>query len=129
MKAEARLFAGVAAFFLVTGGGYGWWSREPAGTAALVVAFLMSTLLSFFFDRTYRRRGLRPEDRGEGEVADRSGPLDFFPPHSPYPPVTGLGAVATALGVVFGLWLFVLGLGLLLAGVFGLVFEFVQREE
>ncbi|MEU7133712.1 cytochrome c oxidase subunit 4 [Streptomyces sp. NPDC046261] len=128
MKAEAVLFAGVAGFFLLTGAGYAWWSgREPAGTAALTVSFLMAALMSFFFTMNYRRRGSRPEDRKEGRVAERAGPLDFFPPHSAYPALTALGIAVLALGVVFGLWLFLVATGVLAAGVMGMVFQFNDR--
>jgi hypothetical protein len=130
MKAETFLFAAVAGFFLITGGFYIWWSgEEPAGSAVLAVAFLMSSAIAFFFARTHRQRGMRPEDRKDGEVAERAGTIDFFPPHSPYPPVIGAGAAATVLGIVFGLWLFLLGLGILLGAVCGTVFEFVHRGE
>lgn len=130
MKAEAYLFAGVAVFFLGTGVGYGWWSgREPAGTAALTVAFIMSSLICFFFARHHQRHGARPEDRGRSEIAERAGPVDFFPARSPYPALTGFGAAVTATGLVFGLWLFVLGFGVLGAGVGGLAFQYVHRGE
>ncbi|NUS14681.1 MAG: cytochrome c oxidase subunit 4 [Streptomyces sp.] len=129
MTTEAWLFGGVSGFFLGTGLWYGIWSHEPAGSAVLGVAFLMSALIAAFFTRTGRERGLRPEDRGDGEVAERSGPVDFFPARSPYPPVVGAGAALTALGIVFGLWMFLLGLGVLLAGVLGLVFQYVHRTD
>ncbi|MGW2866024.1 cytochrome c oxidase subunit 4 [Streptomyces sp. NPDC001205] len=130
MKTEAYLFAGVAVFFLATGIGYGWWSgREPAGTAALTVAFIMSSLICFFFTHNHHRRGGRPEDHRDGVIADRAGPVGFFPPHSPYPALTGLGAAVTAVGLVYGLWLFILGIGVIFAGVGGLVFQYVHRPE
>ncbi|RLU79945.1 hypothetical protein CTZ27_35950 [Streptomyces griseocarneus] len=129
MKTEACLFAGVAGFFLVAGAFYTWLSdREPAGTAALVVSFLMASLVAFFCAVNHRRRGKRPEDRKDGEIAERAGRLDFFPPRSYYPPLTGLGAALSALGIVFGLWLFLIGFGVLWGGVFGLAFQHVRRE-
>jgi hypothetical protein len=129
MKTEAYLFAGVAAFFFLTAGLYAGWSREPAGTAALIVAFVMASVISFFFTMNYRRRGGRPEDDKAAEIVERSGPLDFFPARSVYPPLTALGAAVTALGIVFGLWLFLLGFGTLFAGVGGMVFQYVHRGE
>ncbi|MFI6345433.1 cytochrome c oxidase subunit 4 [Streptomyces sp. NPDC050560] len=129
MRTETRLFAGVALFFLVTDVIYTVWSREPAGIAALTVSFAMAALVAFFFGRVHRRDGARPEDRKDGAVADRTGPVDFFPPHSPYPVLTALGAVLAALGVVFGLWLFLLAAGVLLAGVLGLVFQYADRDS
>jgi len=128
MRTEAYLFAGVAGFFLVTDVAYAWWShQEPAGTAALGVAFLMAAAIAFFFTRNNRQRGNRPEDRGDGEIAERAGLIDFFPPRSPYPPVIGVGAALAVVGVVYGLWLFLLGLGVLVGAVTGMVFEYVHR--
>ncbi|WP_369166728.1 cytochrome c oxidase subunit 4 [Streptomyces sp. R28] len=127
MKTEARLFIGVAGFFLVTAAGYGWRSKEPTGTAVLTIAFLMAALVAFFLHMQYRRRGLRAQDRPDAEVADTAGPLHFFAPHSPWPITTALGSVLAALGVVYGLWLFLLGIGVLGHGVFGMVFQYVGR--
>lgn len=130
MRTEAAIFGGVAAFFLVTGVGYGVWSGpEPAGTAALTIAFLMASVISFFFTVTYRRDGRRPEDERAGEIADRAGPVDFFPARSAYPPVTALGAAISVLGVVYAFWLFLVGFGVLAAGVGGLVFQYVRRGD
>jgi hypothetical protein len=130
VKTEAYVFGGVAVFFLVTAVGYGWWSgQEPAGTAALVVSFLMSSIICFFFTHTYQRGGTRPEDDRLGEIADRAGPVDFFPARSAYPPLTALGAALAMLGIVFGLWLFLIGFGALAAGISGLVFQYVHRGE
>jgi hypothetical protein len=130
MRTESRLFTGVAVFFAVTSAGYWWRSREPAGTAALGIAFLMAALVAFFLHIQYRRRGLRAQDRTDAEVVDTAGPLEFFPPHSPWPITVALGAIVLALGVVFGLWLALIGLGVLGQGVFGMVFQYadVDRE-
>ncbi|MCI3276758.1 cytochrome c oxidase subunit 4 [Streptomyces cylindrosporus] len=127
MKIEALLFGGVAVFFAGAAALYGLWSRDPAGTAALIVAFAMAALVSFFCAVQYARRGRRPQDRTEAEVADAAGPLDFFPPHSPWPVLTALGVAVAATGVVFGLWLFLIGVGILARSVLGLVFQYVNR--
>ncbi|MEU9600962.1 cytochrome c oxidase subunit 4 [Streptomyces sp. NPDC048109] len=127
MRTESRLFTGVGIFFGGEAALYGWWSREPAGTAALVIAFLMASLIAFFLRVQYRKRGLRAQDRGEGEVVDTAGPLDFFPPRSPWPITIALAAVVLALGIVFGLWLVLIGFGLLAMGVCGMVFQYAGR--
>ncbi|WP_133917800.1 cytochrome c oxidase subunit 4 [Streptomyces sp. NBC_00582] len=128
MKVEAILFGGVAVFFGATAVLYGVWSHaDPAGTAALVVAFGMAALVSFFCAVQYVRHGPRPQDRTDAEVAAGAGPLEFFPPHSPWPIVTALGFAVAATGVVFGLWLFLIGFGVLARGVAGLVFQYVNR--
>lgn len=129
MKREGWLFAGMALFFGVTGLIYWIFSQEPAGTTVLAIAFLMSSLVAFFFQVQYRKGGLRPQDRGEGEIVDTAGPLGFFPPRSYWPAATALGLSLLALGVVFALWLALVGLGLLAGAVFGFVFQYADRES
>lgn len=129
MRTEARLFTGVAVFFALTAAGYGWRSGEPAGTAALAVAALMATLVAFFLYVQHRRRGPRPQDRPDADVVEGAGAPEFFSPHSPWPVTVAFGAVLLALGVVYGLWLALLGLGVLAPGVFGMVFQYAQRSN
>ncbi|MGW2074014.1 aa3-type cytochrome oxidase subunit IV [Streptomyces sp. NPDC001953] len=129
MKVEALLFGGVALFFAAAAALYGAWSGEPAGTAVLIVAFGMAAVVSFFCAVQYRRRGRRPQDRTDAEVADAAGPLEFFPPHSPWPLVTALGFSIAALGVVYGLWLFLIGAGVLARAVLGMVFQYATRQD
>ncbi|MFF4394953.1 cytochrome c oxidase subunit 4 [Streptomyces sp. NPDC001480] len=128
MRTEARLFTGVAAFFAVTAAGYGWRSAEPAGTAALALACVMAALVAFFLRVQHRRLGARPQDRTDAEVVETAGPVAFFPPRSAWPITIALGAVLLALGVVFGLWLVLIGLGVLAAGVVGMVLQYADRE-
>ncbi|MBY8343746.1 cytochrome c oxidase subunit 4 [Streptomyces spinosirectus] len=129
MKVEALLFGGVAAFFAFSAALYGWWSGDPAGTAALIVAFLMAAVVSFFCAVHYRRHGQRPQDRRDADVADASGPVEFFPPKSPWPIITALGFAITATGVIYGLWLFLIGFGVLARGVVGMVFQYARRQD
>ncbi|MFG2794740.1 cytochrome c oxidase subunit 4 [Streptomyces sp. NPDC048419] len=129
MKVESMLFGGVAVFFGGAAALYGWWSRDPAGSAALAIAFLMAALVSFFCAVQYRRKGRRPQDRRDAEVADASGPVEFFPPKSPWPLITALGFAITATGVVYGLWLFLIGFGVLARGVVGMVFQYARRQD
>jgi membrane protein implicated in regulation of membrane protease activity len=129
MRTEAELFAGVSAFFGVTALGYGVASQDPAGTAVLTVAFLMAVLVTFYLAVQYRKRGPRAQDRKDAEVADAAGPLDFFPSDSPWPIVVAGGFCVAALGVVFGVWLLLLGLGVLGMGVYGMVFEHAVRHS
>ncbi|WP_236242507.1 cytochrome c oxidase subunit 4 [Streptomyces sp. CC228A] len=129
MKTETYLFAGVALFFLVTDAFYIAFAREPAGAAALTVSFAMSALIAFFCAVTYRRTGRRPEDRKEAEVRERGGPLGFFPPHAATPVLTALGVAVMAVGVVFGLWLFAIGVGVTAVAVFHMVFQYAERDQ
>ncbi|WP_225097605.1 cytochrome c oxidase subunit 4 [Streptomyces sp. CoH27] len=127
MKTEAMLFGGVALFFGGSAALYGVWSGDETGTVALVVACGMAALVAFFCLIQYRRRGTRAQDRTAAEVADGAGPVAFFPDESMFPIVTALGCAVTATGVVYGLWLFLIGLGVLARGVFGMAFQYAQR--
>ncbi|MDH6139660.1 MULTISPECIES: cytochrome c oxidase subunit 4 [Kitasatospora] len=129
MKAEAWLFTGWAGFFAVLATVYGVFAHEPAGKAALVVAFLMSSLVAAFCWAQHVKRGRRLADDPNAEVADGAGPLDFFAPSSIYPLWTAVGAALLALGVIYGWWLTLIGFGVLAPGVTGFVFQYALREE
>lgn len=123
MKAEAWLFSGVAVFFAVTGGIYAWFSDDPAGIAALAVSFLMSALIAAFLWRQFGRGGYRPEDRKGAQVRVAAGRRFSFPARSYAPAVTAAGTALVGLGVVQGLWLALIGFGVLVPGIFGFVFR------
>ncbi|MDH6131910.1 hypothetical protein P3T37_001284 [Kitasatospora sp. MAA4] len=129
MKLEARLFTGLALFLGVTALIYWIFSHEPAGTTALTVGFLMSSLVGFFYHVQYRRSGLRPQDTGTAQIADTTGPLGFFPPRSSWPAAAAVGLTVLALGVVFALWLVVVGFALVAGAVAGFVFQYAGRDD
>ncbi|MBT2452365.1 cytochrome c oxidase subunit 4 [Streptomyces sp. ISL-43] len=129
MKAEAWLFSGVAAFFAVTGGVYGWFSSDPAGIAALAVSFLMSGLVAGFLWRQCGRLGPRPEDRTDALVREAGDRRFFFPARSYAPGVSAVGTALVGLGVVQGLWLALIGFGALGLGVFGFVFRPAEGDS
>lgn len=125
MKAEGWLFSVMAAFFAVTGLVYGLWAREPAGKAILAVGFLMSALIAlFWFVQYHRADHRRAQDRKDAEIAETVGPVGFFPPRSGYPVLTAVGVTLFALGVVFALWLVVVGALVVALGVFGFIFQY-----
>ncbi|OIK00358.1 hypothetical protein BIV25_07700 [Streptomyces sp. MUSC 14] len=127
MRTESMLFGGVAVFFGGSAALYGVWSGDETGTVALVVACGMAALVSFFCLIQYRRRGSRAQDRPEAEVADGAEPVAFFPDESMFPVITAFGFALAAGGVVYGLWLFLIGLGVLARGVFGMAFQYARR--
>ncbi|MFJ4777604.1 cytochrome c oxidase subunit 4 [Streptomyces sp. NPDC088762] len=121
MRTEAWLFSGTALHFAVTGGVYLRYSNDPAGIAALAVSFLMSALIAAFLWRQYHRGGRRPEDRKGGEVVESADRRFSFPARSYAPVITAVGTALTGLGVVQGLWLALIGVGVLAPGIFGFV--------
>ncbi|MFH7593704.1 cytochrome c oxidase subunit 4 [Streptomyces racemochromogenes] len=129
MKAEAWLFTGTALFFAATTVVYRWFSADPAGSSALCVSFVMSGLVAAFLWRQHRRGGERPEDRGDAEVREVSGRRLFFPDRSFHPVLTAAGTALMGLGVVQGLWLFLIGLGVLAPGILGFAFQNLDHAE
>ncbi|KAF4409901.1 MULTISPECIES: cytochrome c oxidase subunit 4 [Streptomyces] len=127
MKTEAYLFTGVAVFFAAVTAVYAWGSLEPAGTAVLLVSFLMASLVAAFLWVQWARAGKRPQDTREAPVHEGAGPVDFFSPRSYYPVLTAAGTALLGLGMVYGLWLFLIGIGVVAPGIAGFVFQHNDR--
>jgi hypothetical protein len=131
MRTEARLFLGLAVFFWLAAIAYGIWSHqtqghvEVVGVAGLILTGGLVGIPGGFFWFVSRRIDLRPEDRGDAEIAEAAGDVGFFSPGS-YWPIT-LAAAATVIGVALSLvqvWLLVIGVLLLLFAIGGLLFEY-----
>ena len=123
MKVEWRLFAGAGAFFAVTASLYWFVSYEQAGTAMLALSVPAFLMLGGYLLVQSRRHGLRPEDRADASIADGEEEIGYFPSSSIWPLVLGLGAVALANSLVFGLGLAALGLGLIVTAAVGYAAE------
>ncbi len=77
----------------------------------------------FFFWGEAHGAGDRPSDNEEATIAEGAGEVDSFPNSSIWPFILGMGAFATALGLVFGSWLFFLGIPLILTALTGVTAE------
>ena len=82
MKVQGKMFLGFAVFILASAIVYGFWSKEPAGTTALFLAFGLCTMIGFYLAFTARRADTGAQDRDDADVADDAGELGFFSPHS-----------------------------------------------
>lgn len=135
MKAEARIFLGVALFCWVAALVYGIWTGRPnsyshgeveyVGVAALILSGGLMGVCGSFFWFVSRRIDPRPEDRGDAEIAEAAGELGFFSPGSYWP--VGIAAAATVTGfglAYFQIWLVLVGVVLILFTVSGLLFEY-----
>ena len=85
MKVEALIFNVIALFCVIAGAVYGFWSKEPIGTTALVLSGGLTGLIGGFFWFVSRRIDARPEDRKDADIADGAGELGFFSPGSYWP--------------------------------------------
>src|SRR6266568_297461 len=90
MKVEGYLFVGCAVFFGGSDIVYWHFSKDPTGTTALALAVGLAFLTGFYVLFTGRRLPRRPEDNPQAEIAEGTGELGFFSPHSWWPLFTGL---------------------------------------
>ena len=128
MKVEGWLFVGSAAFFAVMDVIYWHFSKDPTGTTALALSVGLAFLTGFYLLFTGRRLPPRPEDRPEAEIAEGTGELGFFSPHSWWPLITGMSAAVAALGAAIGWWLFLIGMLFVLLSAIGFVFEYYRGQ-
>jgi len=126
VKVEAYLFLGCAAFFGASDVVYWRFSHDPTGTTALALAVCLAFLTGFYVLFTGRRLPLRPEDSNQGEIAEGTGEVGFFSPHSWWPLYLGLGAATAALGAAVGWWLFLIGMLFTVFASIGFVFEYYR---
>jgi Cytochrome c oxidase subunit IV len=129
VKVEAWIFGIVTLFMLVVAPVYWFMSEDPTGTTALTMTFLLALLVSFYLGVTGRRMDPRPEDRKEAEIVEGAGELGFFPPYSWWPLWCGLTLAVCVLGVVFGWWLFIIGVAVGIVTLSGFIFEYYRGEH
>ncbi len=129
MKVEAWIFGICSIFVLVVTPVYWWASEDWTGTSALVMTFLLTTLIFFYLWFHATRMEPRPEDRKEAEIADGAGELGFFPPYSWWPLWCAMSCAAIVLGVAVGWWLAVIGTALGGIALSGLIFEYYRGEH
>ena len=124
MKVEGLLFAGVSAFLLMVTAVYWLLSRDPTGTTALGLSGGLAFIIGYYLLFTSRRMEARPEDRGDAEIAEGAGEIGFFAPHSWWPIIAAGAFALVGMGLIFGPFLLVIGVGAILFAVVGFTFEF-----
>jgi hypothetical protein len=129
MKIESWVFGINGIFFLLVTPSYWFFTEDPTGTAALVMTTLLAFLVTFYLAFHANRMDPRPEDLKNAEVVDGAGELGFFPPYSWSPLWCALSLAVCVLGVVFGWWLFIIGVGAGSIALIGWVFEFYRGEH
>jgi hypothetical protein len=126
MKVEGWLFLGCGVFFAGADIVYWYVSLDPTGTAALALAVGLALLTGFYLLFTGRRLPVRPEDDEEGEIAQGTGEIGFFSPHSWWPLWVALSAAVLAVGTAVGWWLVLIGVLLVVMTTIGFVFEYYR---
>ena len=129
MKAEAWIFGVLGIFFALFTPVYWFMSKDPTGTAALIMTFLLVVMIAAYFGLIARRIDPRPEDKKLGEIAEGAGELGFFPPQSKWPLFVAMTFMLMILGPIFGWWLMLLGFGFGAFALTGLVYEYYRGDH
>jgi hypothetical protein len=128
MKVEGRIFLLLVLFFLPVSAIYWYLSRDPIGTTALALCGALAFLVGFYVSYTAKRVYPRPEDRGDADIDEADPEYGFFSPHSWWPLAVGFSAAVLAMGLVFAVWLIVLGAFLLALALVGWLFEYYRGD-
>ncbi|MQY15316.1 Cytochrome c oxidase polypeptide 4 [Streptomyces sp. RB5] len=123
------MFAWLSVFMLIAAVVYGVWSKEPAGTTALFMAFALSIMIGFYLVFTARRVDTGAQDNKQADVADDAGELGFFSPHSWQPLTLAFGGAIAFLSIAIGWWLAFFALPFIVLGIFGWVFEYYRGAD
>ena len=100
------------------------------GTTALVMTFLLTTLVAFYLGFHASKMEPRPEDRKDAEIAEGAGELGFFSPASYWPFALALSVAIAGLGRAYWyFWLIAIGAAAILATVGGLLFEYYVGQN
>jgi hypothetical protein len=129
VKIEGSIFAGVAAFFAVIAGLYWFSSYEDAGSVLLVTTIGLGAIPGAWLIWISRRHPPRLEDRDDATIAEGAGRIGSFPESSVWPLAFAGGASLGALGLVFGIWLALPGLLVMVISMIGAVQEGRRGQE
>jgi len=126
VKIEGLLFAMGAVFYAFIAAIYWYFSRDQIGTTALALTGALAFLVSFYALYTSKRVYPRPEDRLDAEVDEADPEYGFFSPHSWWPLVLGFSTMVIVFGLIFAVWLIVLGVFVLFVALIGWMFEYYR---
>jgi hypothetical protein len=129
VRVEAWVFASLTVFFIIVAPSYWYISGDPTGTSALVMTTALAALVTFYLGFHSARMDDRPEDRKQAQVVDGAGDVGFFPPYSWWPLWCACSLATCVLGIVFGWWLFIIGVAAGSVTLCGFVFEYYRGEH
>jgi hypothetical protein len=142
MTDDAALLLRVAVFGLLAGAIYWFLSYEPLGTVTLLLLGVGPGFAGLFIVRHHRTRGEK-QDRGEilrrfagAPEGDPPGPktlegqdIAVIPLASIWPFTASLGLAVAGSGLIFGLWLVILGLAVALYSGWGWIAAIMQETR
>jgi hypothetical protein len=125
MKANWKLFSGLAVFYAIMAFVYYWVGGETVGITGMILAACLAAMVGFYVWFTQKRIGFDiPSDDLDGEIADDAGELGFYSPHSWWPLPVAFSATMAGLGLIIGWWLTIIAIAALLVSIVGFVTEY-----
>ena len=125
MKTNWRLFVGLAIFYVVMTLIYYYLGGEAVGISGMLLSACLAGLVGFYLWFPDKRIGRDlPEDRLDAEIAEGAGELGFYSPHSWWPLPVALSSMVTALSLLVGWWMTLIGVGALVISIIGFVTEY-----
>jgi hypothetical protein len=131
MKAEWRIFGGLAAFLYAVCALYAWWTNDYfgsvdwIGSVALILSGTLCIMCGGYFWFVSRRIDLRPEDRADADIAEGAGEVGFFSPGSYWPFGIALATLIAAFGIAdWRPWMIGVGVGSTIVAAAALLFEY-----
>ncbi len=115
-----------AVFYAFVASVYWYFSRDVVGTTALALTGALAFLVAFYSLYTAKRVYPRPEDRLDAEVDEADPEYGFFSPNSWWPLVLGFSTMVIVFGLIFAVWLIVLGVFILFIALIGWMFEYYR---
>lgn len=128
MKVESLVFFLGFIFYSVIAAIYWYVSRDEVGTTALALTGALAFLVAFYAMYTSKRVYPRPEDRLDAEIDEADPEYGFFSPHSWWPFVVASSVTLVVFGLIFAVWLIVLGVAALVFAIVGWLFEYYRGE-
>jgi hypothetical protein len=125
MKTNWRLFVGLAIFYVAMTLIYYFLGGEAVGISGMLLSACLAGMVGFYLWFTDKRIGRDlPEDRLDAEIAEGAGELGFYSPHSWWPLPVALSSMVTALSLLVGWWMTLIGVGALVISIIGFVTEY-----
>jgi hypothetical protein len=129
MRVNGYMFALIGLFCVVTDVIYWVYSKDPTGTACLGISAGLGFMIAGYLLFTDRRIGATPQDRPNAEISDGAGEIGNFTPYSWWPIAIAFSVMLLCLGMIFAMWLALIGGIGLVAAVSGLIFENVLTDD
>jgi len=123
VKVEARILVIIGIFFGIIALVYWFTSYEDAGFLMLIGATGLGLFPGAYYLWWSRHMKPRSEDDPTATIEAGSGQIGTFPGSSIWPFIMGMGATATVLVFVFGLWLAPIAGALVLSALIGATVE------